>query len=254
MGGLNDLSPLVPSSLLVSLRVSPIFLFAPPFTLTRIPKLFVWLLGLGISMTLVSTLSQGARISDMRTAALLAAALHELCLGMIPVLALLIMFGALQMVGRTIDIQSGFGLALLIDPTTRTQTPLVGMIFAYVAGAVFFAMDGHHEVLKFFAASFELVPIGGVRTGVSLTALSSYLFTTFALAFGVGALTILILFLADISVAMLSRTVPQMNALLLGVQVKALLLILTLPIAIAIAGTICVRLVTSAFYFMAKAL
>ena len=158
------------------------------------------------------------------------------------------------MVGRTIDIQSGFGLALLIDPTSRTQLPMVGTLFAYMAAATFFAMDGHHEMLRYFAASYEIVPLGGPWKGVPLSIIIGYIFVQFILAFGIGAITILILFVADLSVAMLSRTVPQMNALILGVQVKALLLIVTLPIAVAMAGTVCARLVTEAFHFMARAI
>ncbi len=251
-GGSNALSIWLASSLLLSLRIAPVFVFAPPFTLTRVPRLFTWLFGLGLAMMLVAANPETARVADLRLSTLTIAAARELMLGLTPVLALQVMFGALYMVGRTIDIQSGFGLALLIDPTTRNQMPLVGTIFAYLAGAMFFALDGHHDLLRFFAASLEIVPVGGVSEGGNITALTAYVFTTFLVAFGLGAATILAMFLADLSIAMLSRTVPQMNALLLGIQVKALLVIFTLPIAVSVSGVVLARLVTNALRTMAR--
>jgi flagellar biosynthesis protein FliR len=251
-GGNNTLSVWVASSLLLSLRIAPVFVFAPPFTLTRVPRLFLWLFGLGIAITLVSAFPQTARVTDLRMSALVVAAVRELLLGLTPVLALHVMFGALFMVGRAIDIQSGFGLALIIDPTTRTQMPLVGTMFAYLAGAMFFALNGHHDLLRFFAASLDFMPVGAAREGSELPILTTYIFTTFLVAFGLGAASVLALFLADLSIAMLSRTVPQMNALLLGIQVKALLVILTLPIAFSLSGIILARLVTGAFRAMMR--
>jgi flagellar biosynthesis protein FliR len=250
--GGNDLAIWIASSVLLSLHIAPVFVFAPPSTLTRGPRLFLWMFGLGIAITLVGAFPDAARVPDLKASTLVIGAVREFMLGLVPVLALQIMFGALYMVGRTIDIQSGFGLALLIDPTTRGQTPLVGTIFAYLAGSMFFAMNGHHEILRFFAASLDLVPVGSAHPGGTVAALSAYMFTTFLVAFGVGAASILGLFLADLSIAMLSRTVPQMNALLLGIQVKALLVIFTLPIAVALSGVMLAQLVTGALRAMTR--
>jgi flagellar biosynthesis protein FliR len=248
----NELSIWIASTMLLGLRIAPVFVFAPPFTLTRIPKLFLALLGLGIAFTLVGAYPDAARVADLRVSTLLIGGARELMLGLIPVMVLQILFGALYMAGRTIDIQSGYGLAMLIDPTNRGQLPLVGTIFAYIAGAVFFAMNGHHDVLRFFAASLDLVPLGASREGGNILALSAFMFTTFLTAFATGSAVILVLFLTDLAIAMLSRTVPQMNALLLGIQVKALLLIFALPIAIGLSGVILAQMVTSALRAMGR--
>jgi flagellar biosynthesis protein FliR len=248
----NGMAIWLASAVLLSLRIAPVFLFAPPFTLTRVPKLFLWLFGLGIAMTLVAAYPESARVSDTRPATLVLGAARELMLGLVPVLALQVMFGALAMVGRTIDIQSGLGFALLIDPTTRGQTPLIGTIFAYLAGAMFFAIDGHLDLLRFFVASLQMVPVGATYDGASAASLTAYVSTTFVAAFGAGASIILVLFLIDVAVAMLSRTVPQMNALLLGIQVKALALLAVLPVAIAVSSVVFARLATDALRAMAR--
>lgn len=230
------------ASLLLSLRIAPAFAMAPPFTLTRIPAMFRTLFALGIAACLVSANPQATAIADFSIGGLAAAAIGELALGAIVAMAFQIAFGALYMAGRTIDIQSGYGLALLIDPTTKTQTPLVGTLFALAAGAVFFAMDGHAELLRVLAASLEAIPLGGGDFPTSLGPLTSFVAAAFVTAFGVAGGAILSLFLADLAVAMLSRTAPQMNVLLLGFQVKAILLLLVLPLTFGVAGALLARL------------
>jgi flagellar biosynthesis protein FliR len=252
MASSDQFSIFVLSSLALSLRIAPVFVFAPPFSLMRAPKLFLWLMALGLAGMLVGTFPETARLPDASLGTLLVASARELAVGAVPVLTLQLMFGALYMVGRTIDIQSGFGMSLLADPTTRGQKPLIGTLFAYLAGMSFFAMSGHLDLLRFFSASLELVPLGGVGARPAIAALTSYMFSIFLMAFGVGAAAILALFLADISIAALSRTVPQLNALLLGIQVKAILVLLAVPVAIGLSGVLLMQMCTAALKTMAR--
>jgi flagellar biosynthesis protein FliR len=248
----NDLAVWLASCVLLSFRISPVFVFAPPFTLTKVPRLFLYLFGFGIAMTLVAAYPETTRVDDLKLSTLAIAAAQEFTLGLVPVLALQLMFGMLYIVGRTIDIQSGFGLALVIDPSTRGQMPISGTIFAYLAGITFFALNGHHDLLGFFAASLEIVPLGIGHDGGGLTALTAYMSAIFLLACGVGAAAILVLFIADLSIAMLSRTIPQLNALLLGIQVKALLIFIALPVAIGLSGTVLAQMCSKALRAMAR--
>jgi flagellar biosynthesis protein FliR len=253
MGG-NSLEIWVTSCLLLSLRITPVFLFAPPFTLTRVPKLFTALMGMGLSAVLVSAYPDVALVKEASAATLLIGGVRELFLGLVPVVILQLMFGGLYMTGRTIDIQAGFGLALIIDPTTRGQKPLMGTLFAYLAGATFFAMNGHLDLLQFFAASLEAIPLGSANEYAPLTRITTYVFTVSLIALGVGGAVILALFLTDIVIAMLSRTVPQMNALLLGIQVKAIIVLAVMPVAIGVAGALLTRLVATALKTMPRLL
>ncbi len=252
MGGGNGIADWVASTGLLSLRIAPVFAFAPPFTLTRMPRIFLALLGIGVAAILVSTHPATARLADPDMATIVSGIGREAFLGLVPLVVLQFLFGALYMAGRTIDIQSGYGLALLIDPTTRSQTPLVGTLFAYLAAASFFAMDGHLGVVRFFAASLEVAPLASAFAMPALVTFTSYTFVVSLIAFGVAGGGILAMFLADIVVAMLSRTVPQMNALLLGIQVKGLLLLFVLPLVLGISGALFVQMVTDALSVMLR--
>jgi len=229
--------------LLISLRIAPTFAFAQPFTLLRVPPIIrvmtalaiaAWMVGANPAAT-VDRVSPGTEVVLLLTG--------ELFLGIALMLSLQLAFAALQMAGRTVDVQAGFGLALLIDPTSQAQSPLIGTVFAYAAAAVFFTSGGPHELLAVWFASLESLPLGQAGLDFEIEVLLTYLSTVFFIAMGLAGLALLTLFLIDLTVAFMSRTLPQMNVLLLGFQVKTLALLTVLPITIAVSGTVFLRLV-----------
>lgn len=239
----NPLAVWIVSCLLLGLRIAPVFTFAPPFSLVQMPRLFRLLFGLGLSVCLVAAYPQATTmLADISLSGILVAGLRELMLGTIFVLAFQIVFGALYLAGRTLDIQAGFGLALLIDPVSRSQVPLVGILFAYGAAAVFFAADGHIGLLRLLAASLDVVPLGGWSMPDSVDRIAAFMSLAFLMAVGVAAGAMLALFLSDMVIALLSRTVPQMNVLILGFQVKTIVLLLVLPLSFGLGGALLLRL------------
>jgi flagellar biosynthetic protein FliR len=231
------------SSLLLSMRIAPVLGFAPPFTLTKSPASVRLLVGLGLAGLIIAGRPEVA--AGAGTAAsgwLVAAAARELLVGLTFVMALQLMFGAIYLAGRTVDVQAGFGLAGLIDPTSNAQVPLIGTLIAYAAGAVFFAMGGHLDLMRLLAASVDAVPIGLAAPPASLEPLMAFLGAVMTIAFGVAGGAILALFLTDLVIALLSRTVPQMNVLMLGLQVKSILVLLVLPISAGVWGALLTRL------------
>jgi flagellar biosynthetic protein FliR len=235
---------MVAPSLLVGLRIAPVFALAPPFSLVPVPVLFRVLFGIAVAATLQANLRPGFILGDPDLATWVRLALGELLVGSIFVLAFQVAFGALYVAGRTIDIQAGFGLATLIDPTTQTQMPLVGTLFAFVAGALFFAMGGLADLLQLFAASLRAIPLGSAQLPTTLARLAEFMGGAATLSLGVGGGATLSLFVVDLSIAALSRTVPQMNVLVLGFQVKTILLLLVLPATLGVAGVILARLMS----------
>lgn len=247
---MGDLTDQIVAVLLVSLRIAPLLAFAQPFTLLRVPATVRVLL----SMTLAAWLVAGNPDTTWRTpfwdAGLPIVAAGELFLGITLAIALQLAFAALLMAGRAIDIQAGFGLAVLVDPTTKNQLPLVGTLFAQAAAAVFFAMGGPEDLLAILDASVAHVPLGAGAIGGDPGVLIDYMAAVFLMAVGLAGLVLLVLFLLDLTVAFLSRTLPQMNMMLLGFQVKAVATLAMLPLAISTSGALFVRLMRSALEIM----
>jgi flagellar biosynthetic protein FliR len=246
----EDLVDQAVATLLVSLRIAPTFAFAPPFTLLRVPAIVRVILSIALAGWLVAGNPDATWRGPFWQSGLVVVAVAELSMGIALALALQLAFAALQTAGRAIDIQAGFGLALLVDPTMRTQVPLAGTLFAYAAGAVFFAMNGPADLLAIWAASIEQVPLGQAVIARDPGVLVDYMGTIFVMALGMAGLVLLVLFLLDLTVAFLSRTLPQMNVLLLGFQVKAIAMLVMLPIAIALSGSVFLRMMRYALETM----
>lgn len=231
------------ATLLVSLRIAPTLAFAPPFTLLRVPATVRLLLAISLAAWLVAGHPQQTWQSGFWAAGIAPSAAAELALGIALALTLQFAFAALLTAGRAIDIQAGFGLAALIDPATRAQMPLVGTLFAYAAAAIFFATEGPADLLAIWQASVAQVPLGAARIDVDAVSLiAGYAAATFVIAFGAGGLVMLVLFVIDMAIAYMSRTLPQMNVLLLGFQVKTLALLALLPLGVALSSALFLRL------------
>jgi len=239
------------AALLISLRIVPTLAFAPPFTLTRVPAVVRVILSLLLSAWLVAGHPAETAV-DFQRVGYLSIAGSELLIGVALALALQLAFAALLTVGRTVDLQAGYAFALIADPSSRSQMPLIGMIFAYAAAAVFFLTDGPANLLAIWSLSLDHVPLGSAMGADALPLLAGYAGTILVIAFGGGGLLLLVLFLIDASIALMSRTLPQMNVLFLGFQVKAIATLLLLPIALAGSAALFVRMLRFALDTMAS--
>ncbi|MBS0253875.1 MAG: flagellar biosynthetic protein FliR [Proteobacteria bacterium] len=236
--------------LLLSLRTMPVLMFAPPFNMARVPRLIAAMIGLVLAMLLEDLCPEQTRLASFDAGAVAIGGLRELFVGLVPVVALQLAFAALNIAGRTIDMQAGYGLAMMIDPTTRGQVPLIGTLFGFVAAISFFAVQGPLELLRFLVASLHTIPLGAPHHWGSLAALGALASGTALIALGVAGVALAALLMCDIVIAMLSRTVPQMNALLIGVQVKSAVMLATVPIALGLSGGLFLRLIALALQAM----
>lgn len=147
----------------------------------------------------------------------------------------LILFHAIQAAGQIIDTQMGFGMVNVLDPQAGMQVPLLGNFFYWLATMLFILSDGHHYLLMALTRSFRVIPPGSLAFPVSLWSDLGGLFTQI-LAFSLQiALPVAgVLFLTDIALGIVARTVPQMNVFVLGIPVKILVgigtILITLPL------------------------
>lgn len=232
--------------LLVSLRIVPTLAFAAPFTLLRLPPTIRVLLALALAAGIVGAHEDPIIAFLAQDVSFVSVAAGELLVGAAFALTLQLAFGAILWAGRAIDVQAGFGLAMVADPTTQAQMPLAGTIFAYVAAAIFFTLGGVYDLLALWTASLDFLPMAELGRTIDLVSLGSMLGSVFLIAIGLYGLVMMVIFLVDLTIAFMSRTLPQMNALLLGFQVKAMVFLVAMPLALALSGAVILRLLRNA--------
>lgn len=245
MEGYTDL---LIASFCLSLRIVPALAFSPPFTFLRVPASVRLLLCLSLAFWIVLAQPSGF-LDPLKSGSLLEILLGELLLGVTFALALQLAFGALFVVGRAIDIQVGFGLAQVADPSLRAQMPLVGALFAYAAAAVFFSTGGPHDLMAIWSRSASEIPLGAFATP-NIEGLLNYISDIFVVAVAIAGIVMLVLFIVDAAIALMSRTLPQMNMLVMGFQLKTIVLLVTLPFVFSLSGALFLRLVRMAIEAM----
>ncbi len=147
--------------------------------------------------------------------------------------SILATFAVFHFAGRLLDSQIGFGLAGLVDLATRNNMPLLGTVLSMAAIWVFMALDGHWALMQVVQLSYEVIPLGSTFYQLNPQAMVAYFGSVFSLGFMLVAPVVAALFIVDLAMAFMSRTMPQMNVFVMSLAVKVvvglLLLAMTLP-------------------------
>jgi flagellar biosynthetic protein FliR len=217
--------------LLVSIRLGPLMILTPVLGSADIPVRARVLLALALSALTVSAMSRTWTIDISSASALIDAAAVELLIGGALAFGLLAAFAAFSFGGRLLDLQIGFGVASLIDPSTRGQAPLLGTLLSLVAIAVFFAADGHHVLLRGFVQSLDRVPPGTSWSSLPIEAIVVQFGAVFAYGLTIVAPAVFALLLLDVALALAARTMPQMNVFIVSMPLKVVVGLLMLALS-----------------------
>jgi flagellar biosynthetic protein FliR len=122
--------------------------------------------------------------------------------------------------GEVISIQMGLGLGATLAPLPELETNGVGQLKALLAIFIYTAVGGHLILLKGLADSLRTLPPGtpmsidvGGRQGALL------LGGLYSTALRAAAPVMVTLLLTNIALAMLSRAVPQLNAMIVALPI-----------------------------------
>lgn len=237
------------SVVLLSLRLSAVFLMTPLLGAAAVPVTIRVLLVLALAAVLSLGLPGGElSVALGGDVALVEAAVTELALGATLGLGILVAFAAFSMAGELLGIQIGFGLGQAIDPASSEAVPVLASAYAQVGVVAFFSLEGHHALLRGIAYSLDRFPLGRPwpidrGAGPVLEQVGSLLSLGFALA----APVVVALLLVEIALGAIARNLPQVNMLVMGIPVKVVVGLLVLSLWIAGAGDVMTRVYGSIF-------
>lgn len=220
------------SVVLLSMRFGMVLIMTPVLGSTNLPARVRVLLVFAFSASMVSLLDLHPGVALLSSMDILLAALNELLWGGLLAFGLLTAFSAFMIAGRVLDMQVGFGLSSLLDPTTRTNAPLLGVILNMYAIAWFLAADGHHAVLRGLTKSLALIPLGSTLTTIPVGAIVHHFSLMFSLGLVLVGAVVVCLLLVDVGMGVASRVLPQANVFVLSAPVKIFAGLSTLSLAI----------------------
>jgi flagellar biosynthesis protein FliR len=230
-----DLDAWIVGALLLSCRLGAIALMAPALGGRVVPPLIRFTLVLGLSAALAgSMVHAGAASLSTAPAALVVAVASEIALGAAMALGLNLAFAMFSLGASIVDVQVGFGLGQVMDPTTQQRTSVLTATFQQLALILFFLFEGHHALMRGLVLSIEHVPLGGPwTTQAGLQIAVTQVTQLFTLGFAMLAPVIFCLMVTEIGLGILARSLPQMNTLAMGLPVKVLVALAALAAWVA---------------------
>ncbi|MGK9168720.1 type III secretion system export apparatus subunit SctT [Inquilinus limosus] len=142
-------------------------------------------------------------------------------------------FWAVEAAGELIDMQRGVNGAYLLDPNAAGQASPVGTLFVLVLLALFFAGNGLGVLADALYRSYALWPVTELLppfTGETPMLLLGLLDRVVRLGLLLAVPLVIVMLLADITLAVIGRMAPQLNVFDLSLSLKSAALVLVLPI------------------------
>jgi flagellar biosynthetic protein FliR len=215
--------------MLAGVRMVAFIVIAPPFSTNAIPLRIKGMLALGLSLAVAPIVTPGYVSPD--TGGFIVALLLELVVGALLGFLVMLVFSAIQSAGNLIDLFGGFTLAQGFDPQLQVNGAQFTRLFQMAALALLFASGGYQLVIGGLARTFDAIPIGGgIDLAEPLAAITGATGQMLVSALQIAGPLIVVLFLADAGLGLLTRVAPALNAFALGFPVKILLTLILVPL------------------------
>ncbi|WP_208558978.1 flagellar biosynthetic protein FliR [Marinilactibacillus kalidii] len=208
--------------LLILIRITTFLTLSPGFSNKAFPNVSKLALSFALSFSVLSVIEPEPISFTVITFLFLG--VKELFIGMALGYITILFFTAVDIAGTLVDFQVGFSMGQLYDPSIGVSASNFGRIYYWIAIGIFFISNIHHYVIRSLVQSFEYVPLeqtNFTQFGVEgIVKLFSYIFEV---AINLAIPFVIVALLSELTLALISRTVPQINVLVLGIPMKILL-------------------------------
>ncbi|MBM6618430.1 flagellar biosynthetic protein FliR [Bacillus suaedaesalsae] len=207
--------------ILILVRVTSFFVTVPIFSYRTIPAMHRVGMAFFLSWIMYYTVEIPSLQLDEFYILLI---LKEIAVGLSIGLIAYIIMSAIQSAGGFIDFQMGFAIANVVDPQTGAQSPLMGQ-FLYIVSLLFLlSVNGHHLLIDGIFYSYKMIPLDQIWVPFGDEQLLNHMIKTFnsmfIIAFQMSMPLVGSLFLIDVALGIIARTVPQLNIFVVGMPLK----------------------------------
>lgn len=209
--------------LLIFLRIISIFIVSPIFFPKSAPKILIISFCGILAFAIAPTVDYSYLHNIGSSTTLIIYCLNEVLTGVMLGYIIRFCFFAISFAGELIDIQIGFAMINMFDSQTGSNVTVLSKLMYWMSVVLFFIVDGHHILIKTLSESFHIVNIGKLllTKSVSMGIIKAFI-DFFLIGFKIAFPIILIIIITDITLALVGRTVPQLNVMILGLPLKIL--------------------------------
>lgn len=174
---------------------------------------------------------------------------REVLLGAIIGLVGAVCFVGFQLGGQIIAQEAGLMYGQIADPDTGEQISIISNLYLQTATVVFLLIGGHRILLLACLDTFRTIPLltGSPRLEEGTALVVEALTLGFELAIRISAPALIALFLINLVMGFISRTVPQLNVMIFGFTVKGMLSFIIMAVAFPIVGVALIDILDAVF-------
>lgn len=218
-------------------RLGPIMAMMPPVQGTLVPNRVKVMLALMISAAITPMVaSQGSDLPAHLTDAIIAL-VKELLLGLMFGASVMIVITCLQIGSQVIGSLSSMELATSADPSTQETVSVVSQMMSLLAMALFVVLGGHRIMIGACLDSFAHYPAGNVLAQRDwLMHVHELVGHSLTIGIRASAPAAIALLLANFVTALIARTLPQLNILLVGFNINVTVMLLVLGLTLSSSG------------------
>jgi flagellar biosynthetic protein FliR len=212
----------VEAVMLAGVRIVAFLFIAPPFSHSAIPARVKAMLSVGLALAVSPTVVPGYHQQD--TGPFLVDLVLQVVAGAALGFLVWLVFSAVQAAGSAIDLFGGFQIAQGYDPGMQINGAQFTRLFQMTSLVLMFTSGAYQLVLGGITRTFDAVPVTGALdlshpAQLMVTAVTQMFLATLQIA---GPL-IVILFLADAGLGLLTRVAPALNAFQMGYPLKIMI-------------------------------
>lgn len=225
---------------LVAARLGGLIMFQPLLSHLAVPAHLRAMFVVGLSVLVAPFVAVPAKMPEGAAGWAVGLA-GEAAVGVVVGTLLMLLFAGVQQGTMLIAQESGLAFGQVVDPTTEAEQSVLGVLYTELFVLVYLVLGGHRAALTACIDSFATAPLLAARDGASagwVAVLLDALAAGESMALRVAAPTVITLFLVNVALGLISRTMPQLNATTLGFTLKSLvsfaLMAVSLPAALAL--------------------
>lgn len=225
--------------LLILIRVSGMLVSGPLLSHKGIPS---WTkVGFAVFFALVLVPMQQDHMPDppQQLGTVADGVLREALFGLALGLVMNLVFIGLQLASRIVGVGMGFSMGAVLDPVTGVEFGAFDQFYALLVTLVFFTINGHHLVIQTLAETLKAVPLGTFDPfALKVSGITSLMAGLTVTAVRMAMPVMAALFLTDLGLGFVARTVPQVQVLVVGAPIKIVVGMLVLAAALPLTMTL----------------
>ncbi len=216
--------------LLIFTRVSCFVFVAPFFSMMNTPARVRICISFFTAMLLYQALSPAEAVVYDTVLQYALIVMKEAVVGLIIGLGANVCTSIVNFAGSIADMETGLSMATLMDPATRENTSITGVLYQYALMLMMIASGMYRYLFGALADTFTLIPINRAvfRTDSLLEAAIAFMSDYIIIGFRIVLPVFCVILLLNAILGVLAKVSPQLNMFSVGIQLKMLVGLSTL--------------------------